>query len=105
MNDVFFVFDMQDITFGQIATGIKVFGVGILFPTWLVNFTMTWLGDNTWERKSSLFFDLINITGGNYFLKRIINGDGSQGSWYDRGWLTYRNGVKVALGYKVFPAS
>jgi hypothetical protein len=94
---------MQDITFGQILGVFPILGFRVVVPSWMADFTMAWVGDDTWVRKSSVFFSLIDIPGGNYLLKRIITGDGSKGSWFDRGWLNYRNGSRLAVGYTVFP--
>jgi len=94
---------LQAISFGQIYMVFKLLGISIQIPKFLVNFTMTWRGDETWERQSSLFFGLITVTGGNYNFRRVIDGNGKPGYWYNRGWLTYRNRTDVAIGYKVFP--
>jgi hypothetical protein len=66
--------------------------------------TQTRVDDDTWQRKTSAFFGLIDIPSSDYLLKRIITGNGSEGSWFNRGWLDYKNGSKLSVGYTVFPA-
>jgi hypothetical protein len=94
---------VQDFTFGQILAGSKIFGIGFTLPKWVADWTMTWIEDGLWIRNSTIFFGLITIPGGDYNLKRIINGDGSKGPWFDKGWLEYNNGTAIAVPYRIFP--
>ncbi len=94
---------LQAITSGQIVAVVTVLGICIRVPSWLVNSAMTWQGDDTWERRSSVFFSLIDLPSGNYMLRRIITGNGGEGPWFNRGWLNYRNDFRAAVKYTVFP--
>lgn len=61
---------------------------------------MVWLGAHQWRRKTS-FATGFDVSGGDYLLKRIIDGDGSKGFWFDKGWLSYDGGKAVAVGAPV----
>jgi hypothetical protein len=93
---------LQDITFGQIIPVINFFGTLISAPTALVDFSMHWVGQETWKRDTRVF-GFISAPIANYNARRIINGDGSKGYWFDKGWLTDRGGIPVAVGVPVSP--
>eukprot|EP00884_Botryococcus_braunii_P014788 jgi/Botrbrau1/2330/Bobra.39_1s0019.1 len=91
----------EDTTFGQIVLTLTAFGTRIEIPTWFADFTMQYLGEGVWDRKSyGLFVDVLI---GDYKLKRIINGDGSKGPWFTKGWLTYRDGIPLVTGVQIYP--
>ncbi len=92
---------VQDTTFGQIVLWLTAFGIRIAAPSWLVNFTMQYIGQDMWDRKSALF--VLDVPRGNYKLKRIINGNGSKGPWFDKGWLSYASGIPMAVGIQIYP--
>lgn len=75
---------------------MNVFGSSIVVPTFILDFSMEWVGDETWRRTSKMLF-FFSLHAGNYHLRRIINGDGSKGYWFDKGWLTYKNGIPLAV--------
>jgi hypothetical protein len=85
---------VQEITFGQIMTGFKILGFPILLPVFAVNFTMEWLGNDSWRRESSVFS--IPVAAGDYFLKRAVNGDGSRGPYWNE-FLAYSGGGPIAV--------
>lgn len=84
----------QDYSSAQIVVGFTLFGVTIEFPTFLFDFTMQWIGDEQWLRKTKVLG--IGSNAGDYVLKRIVNGDGTNGRWYTD-WLEYRNGSDVVV--------
>eukprot|EP00884_Botryococcus_braunii_P005121 jgi/Botrbrau1/1460/Bobra.178_3s0018.1 len=92
----------EDITFAQIIASVNILGVGIVLPQSLFDFPMEWAGQDTWKRTSRLF-GIIYSSLGEYNLRRIINGDGSKGYWFDKGWLTDRSGLPLAIGVQISP--
>eukprot|EP00884_Botryococcus_braunii_P005098 jgi/Botrbrau1/1458/Bobra.178_3s0016.1 len=92
----------EDISFGQIIPVVKIFGVQIPLPTWFLDFPMEWVGQDTWKRTSRGFL-VFTSDAGDYNLHRVINGDGSKGYWYNKGWLTYKDGVPLAVPYQSYP--
>eukprot|EP00884_Botryococcus_braunii_P014810 jgi/Botrbrau1/2332/Bobra.39_1s0021.1 len=91
----------EDTTFGQIVGTVTAFGIRIFVPSWLVDFNMQYIGQDTWDRKSALLF--LDVPRGDYKLKRIIDGNGRKGPWFDKGWLTYASGIPLAVGIQVYP--
>eukprot|EP00884_Botryococcus_braunii_P009695 jgi/Botrbrau1/18727/Bobra.0386s0050.1 len=95
------IFFDEDISFGQITVTFKLLGVEFSIPQFLWDFRMKWIGSGVWRRTS--YFLVWDVPRGDYFLRRIINEDGSQARWYNRGWLTYRNGIPMGVGAKIWP--
>lgn len=93
------VFFEQDISFGQVIATFVLLGTKMNIPQFLVDFTMTWEGQGVWHRISRLLGLSVKI--GDYDLKSIIDGQGKQGTWFNKGWLTYRGGDPVLVPYIV----
>lgn len=91
---------VQDFSHAQIVPVLGVFGFPVTIPTQILDFTMDWAGQDSWRRNTRTL-SVWNPSSGNYFWKRIINGNGSQAPWYDKGWLTYKGGIPVAVPHKV----
>lgn len=93
---------VQDYTHAQIIPVIQILGNSIFIPTYIYDFTTDWIGQDMWRRSSTVFQTWRPPTG-HYLWKRIINADGSKGPWYDKGWLTYKDGVPVAVPIAMVP--
>eukprot|EP00884_Botryococcus_braunii_P005143 jgi/Botrbrau1/1462/Bobra.178_3s0019.2 len=91
----------EDISFAQIVPSVILLGTRIFLPTSLFDFPMEWMGQESWERTTRLL-GVFPTKLGDYYLRRIINGDGSKGYWFDKGWLTDRGGAPVAVGVQTF---
>eukprot|EP00884_Botryococcus_braunii_P009232 jgi/Botrbrau1/1830/Bobra.146_1s0025.1 len=96
---VYHIYFNEDFTYGQIIPTRNVLGALLSTPTWIDDLHMEWMGHDTWERKTILF-TMFDAKGGDYYFRRIINANGSQGYWFDKGWLSYRNGMLVAVGFE-----
>eukprot|EP00884_Botryococcus_braunii_P008642 jgi/Botrbrau1/1777/Bobra.0217s0032.1 len=95
----YFFFDIylnEFFTYGQVVAGVQILGIPILLPIPLFNFQMEWLGDDTWQRKSSLFF--LPAGSGNYFLRRAVTGEGKPGRWFN-GFLKYKGPTESTEGF------
>eukprot|EP00884_Botryococcus_braunii_P000500 jgi/Botrbrau1/10450/Bobra.0133s0057.1 len=92
----------EDFTHAQIVPVIKIMGVPIAVPTSIIDFTMDWEGQDSWVRSTRVLSFWRNSVG-HYPWKRIINVDGSKGLWYDKGWLTSKDGIPVAVPVQVVP--
>lgn len=71
-------------------------------PVSIISFTMDWAGASSWRRLSNAL-GFITSDAADYNLRRVFNGDGTQGYWFDKGWLTYNDGRQVAVGYQSYP--
>lgn len=87
---------LQDFTFGQIVPTREYAGLRLSMPPFLNSLTMEWAGQDSWRRWSSAL-SILDVRGGNYMLRKIINRDGSNAYWFDKGWLAYKGGVPVAV--------
>lgn len=85
---------MQDYTYAQIQVGFPLFGIPIEIPVAILDFTMRWIGNDQWVRTTSILG--VGSQAADYVLKRVVNGDGSNGRWF-RGWLNYTGGAPVAI--------
>ncbi len=89
---------MQDFTFGQVRYGLTFLGIQILFPDFVTNFTMVWLGNDMWKRTSAILG--IPVPTGNYLLKRIVDGKGGEGRYFDE-FVKSKNGTALAVPYPI----
>eukprot|EP00884_Botryococcus_braunii_P009243 jgi/Botrbrau1/1831/Bobra.146_1s0026.1 len=97
---VYRIYFNEDFTFGQIFPTWIVGGLTTIVPVWIDNLTMDWIGRDAWMRRSTAF-GAFDIHGGDYALRRIINGDGSPGYWFDKGWLNYKGDIPLAVGIPI----
>lgn len=82
-------------SFAQIYASFQFLGMNIEIPRSILDFTMSWIGDEQWDRKS--FILGMNSTVGNYVLKRVVNGDGTNNARWFPSWLNYRNGSPIIV--------
>jgi hypothetical protein len=70
-------------------------------PVYILNLTMQWMeGQEAWLCRSTLF-NVFPLPEGDYYLRRVINGRGQQGYWFNKGWLTADSGRPIAVPYLV----
>eukprot|EP00884_Botryococcus_braunii_P009286 jgi/Botrbrau1/18359/Bobra.0179s0084.1 len=84
----------EDYSFAQIQVGFPLAGIPVEIPVAILDFTMRWMGNDQWERKTSILG--VGSEKADYILKRVVNGNGSNGPWFSD-WLKYKGGAPVAI--------
>lgn len=85
--------NLQDLTFGQIFFSLSLLdGFDFDFPTWLINWSMASLPEDSWQRVSSFFGVPSKL--GKYELRQLVFGSGMPGPYFPQ-WLLSRSGRPV----------
>eukprot|EP00884_Botryococcus_braunii_P010920 jgi/Botrbrau1/1982/Bobra.0052s0025.1 len=90
------VYFNEDISHGSIVPVIRVLGIPIMVPTFILDFPMEWVGQDSWKR-TSRGLNTFNLNAGNYILRRIVKDDGSRAYWFTKGWLNAKGDTAVAV--------
>eukprot|EP00884_Botryococcus_braunii_P014178 jgi/Botrbrau1/22761/Bobra.0132s0092.1 len=97
---IYELFLNKELTYGEVLPRFKVLNQTIYVPSFLLNFSMVLQPDGSWYRESKLLFNLIDSPTGRYTFRRIIDGQGRHGPFFQE-WLAARNGSPTMIPLQV----